>query len=95
MFSLGCIQAMKCGSGQCPTGVTASNPRLIAGLDPTDKAARVARYAIQVREEVAIIAHACGLTDPTGFPPTGTSPKSSAASAASAPPKAATRALSG
>ena len=69
MFSLGCIQAMKCGSGQCPTGVTASNPRLIAGLDPTDKAARVARYAIQVREEVEIIAHSCGLTDPTGFRP--------------------------
>jgi glutamate synthase domain-containing protein 2 len=69
MFSLGCIQAMKCGSGQCPTGVTASNPRLIAGLDPTDKAARVARYAMQLREEVEVIAHACGLTDPTGFRP--------------------------
>jgi glutamate synthase domain-containing protein 2 len=69
MFSLGCIQAMKCASGQCPTGVTASNPRLIAGLDPTDKAARVARYAIQVREEVETIAHSCGLTDPTGFRP--------------------------
>jgi glutamate synthase domain-containing protein 2 len=55
--------------GHCPTGVTAANSRLIAGLDPTDKAARVARYAMQVREEVEIIAHACGLTDPTGFRP--------------------------
>ena len=27
MFSLGCIQAMKCGTGQCPTGVTAVDPR--------------------------------------------------------------------
>ncbi len=69
MFSLGCIQAMKCGSGHCPTGVTSSVPSLIAGLDPTDKAARVARYAQQVREEVEIIAHSCGLTDPTGFRP--------------------------
>ena len=69
MFSLGCIQAMKCGSGHCPTGVTASVPSLIAGLDPTDKAARVARYAQQVREEVEIIAHSCGLTDVTGFRP--------------------------
>jgi glutamate synthase domain-containing protein 2 len=65
----GCIQAMKCGTGHCPTGVTASVPKLIAGLAPTDKAARVARYAIQPREEVEIIAHACGLTDPTGFRP--------------------------
>jgi glutamate synthase domain-containing protein 2 len=69
MFSLGCIQAMKCGTGHCPTGVTAADPRLIAGLDPTDKAARVARYAARMREEVEIIAHACGLTDPTGFLP--------------------------
>jgi glutamate synthase domain-containing protein 2 len=69
MFSLGCVQAMKCGSGSCPTGVTASEPRLIAGLDPMDKAARVARYARQVMEEVEVIAHSCGLTDPTGFEP--------------------------
>ncbi len=69
MFSLGCIQAMKCGSGQCPTGVTAADPRLIAGLDPTDKGVRVARYATRVREEVEIIAHSCGLPEPSGFTP--------------------------
>jgi glutamate synthase domain-containing protein 2 len=69
IFSLGCIQAMKCGTGRCPTGVTSSRERLIAGLDPADKAERVARYARQVREEVEMIAHACGLTDPTGFLP--------------------------
>jgi glutamate synthase domain-containing protein 2 len=69
MFSLGCVQAMKCGTGRCPTGVTSSQERLIAGLDPADKAVRVARYARQVREEVEIIAHSCGLTDPTGFLP--------------------------
>jgi glutamate synthase domain-containing protein 2 len=69
MFSLGCIQAMKCGSGRCPTGVTAVDPRLIAGLDPADKAVRAARYATRLREEVEIIAHACGLTDPTQFRP--------------------------
>ncbi len=67
MFSLGCIQAMKCGSGNCPTGVTAVDPRLIAGLDPTDKAVRVANYARRVLDEVEIIAHSCGLTDATGF----------------------------
>jgi glutamate synthase domain-containing protein 2 len=69
MFSLGCIQAMKCGSGSCPTGVTASDPRLIRGLDPADKAVRVARYARRVIEEVEIIAHSCGVTDPSGLRP--------------------------
>ena len=69
MFSLGCIQAMKCGTGNCPTGVTAANPRLIAGLDPTDKAVRVMRYAERVREEVEIIAHSCGLASAEEFRP--------------------------
>jgi glutamate synthase domain-containing protein 2 len=69
MFALGCIQAMKCGSGNCPTGVTAVNPRLIAGLDPTDKAVRVMRYAERVREEVDIIAHSCGLAGAAEFRP--------------------------
>ncbi len=69
MFSLGCIQAMKCGSGRCPTGVTAVEPRLIAGLDPADKAVRVARYAQKMREEVEIIAHSCGLSNASLFAP--------------------------
>ena len=67
MFSLGCIQAMKCGSGKCPTGVTAVDPKMIRGLDPTDKGVRVARYAERVLEEVEIIAHSCGITDARGF----------------------------
>jgi glutamate synthase domain-containing protein 2 len=69
MFSLGCIQAMKCGSGNCPTGVTASDPKLIAGLDPTDKSVRVSNYAKRMHDEVNIIAHSCGLTDASGFAP--------------------------
>jgi glutamate synthase domain-containing protein 2 len=69
MFSLGCIQAMKCGSGHCPTGVTAVEPRLINGLDPADKAVRVSRYARKMQDEVEIIAHSCGLTDASGFLP--------------------------
>jgi glutamate synthase domain-containing protein 2 len=69
MFSLGCIQAMKCGTGRCPTGVTAVSPRLIAGLDPADKSVRVANYAARMREDVETIAHSCGLPNATGFAP--------------------------
>jgi glutamate synthase domain-containing protein 2 len=69
MFALGCIQAMKCGSGHCPTGVTSADPRLIRGLDPTDKAVRVMHYAARVREEVEIIAHSCGLPNAGHFRP--------------------------
>ncbi len=69
MFSLGCIQAMKCGTGNCPTGVTAVDERMIKGLDPADKSVRVARYAQKMVDEVGVISHSCGLTDPSGFAP--------------------------
>jgi len=69
MFALGCIQAMKCGSGHCPTGVTASEPKLIRGLDPADKAVRVMRYAQRVQDDVEIIAHSCGLANSLDFAP--------------------------
>ena len=69
MFALGCIQAMKCGSGKCPTGVTAADPKLIQGLDPADKSVRVANYARRVRDEVEIIAHSCGLPNAANFAP--------------------------
>ncbi len=69
MFSMGCIQAMKCATGRCPTGVTAVEPRLIAGLDPADKSVRVSRYARRMIDEVEMIAHSCGLTDASLFAP--------------------------
>lgn len=31
MLSLGCIQALRCNTNACPTGVTTSNPRLYKG----------------------------------------------------------------
>ena len=69
MFAMGCIQSMKCGSGRCPTGVTASDPRFVRGLDPEDKGDRVANYLLSVRGETETIAHSCGLADASGFLP--------------------------
>jgi glutamate synthase domain-containing protein 2 len=67
LFSIGCIQALKCKTGKCPTGVTASDPKLIRGLDPNDKFVRAANYAERVNSDIEIIAHSCGLKDPTEF----------------------------
>jgi glutamate synthase domain-containing protein 2 len=64
MFALGCIQAMQCNRNTCPTGVTTHNPRLQRGLDPTDKAVRVAAYAERLRHEIGMIAHSCGVQEP-------------------------------
>jgi glutamate synthase domain-containing protein 2 len=64
MFSLGCIQAMQCNRNTCPTGITTHDQRLHRGLDPADKAERVAGYAAKLQQEVAMIAHACGVREP-------------------------------
>lgn len=64
MFALGCIQALQCNKNTCPTGITTHNKRLQRGLDVTDKAERVRRYAERVKQEVCVIAHSCGVTEP-------------------------------
>lgn len=61
MFSLGCIQAMRCHLNTCPTGITTNNPRLQRGLVVEEKYLRVANYAINVNHEIGMIAHSCGL----------------------------------
>src|SRR6056300_841561 len=45
MFSLGCIQAMRCNQNTCPTGVTTHKKELQRGLNPEEKSVRVANYA--------------------------------------------------
>lgn len=64
MFALGCIQAMKCNKNTCPTGITTHDPSLQRGLDPTNKAVRVANFVKQMRKEVGVIAHSCGVPGP-------------------------------
>lgn len=61
MFALGCIQAMQCHKNTCPTGITTHNARLQKGLDPSDKANRVANYHAQIIHDVNMIAHSCGV----------------------------------
>ena len=64
MFALGCIQALQCNKNTCPTGITTHNKRLQRGLNPEDKAVRVASYAKNIAYEVGIIAHSCGVREP-------------------------------
>lgn len=64
MFSLGCIQALQCNKNTCPTGITTHDPKLQYGLDPANKAERVASYAKNMKKEVGILAHSCGVHEP-------------------------------
>jgi glutamate synthase domain-containing protein 2 len=60
MFSLGCIQALRCHQNTCPTGVTTHNRRLQRGLVVEEKFLRVANYARNMNKEIDMIAHSCG-----------------------------------
>ncbi|WP_306152454.1 FMN-binding glutamate synthase family protein [Roseovarius sp. MMSF_3281] len=64
MFSLGCIQALKCNRNTCPTGITTHAPHLQAGLVVEDKFEKVANYAKSVINEVETIAHSVGVAEP-------------------------------
>lgn len=64
MFSLGCIQALKCNKNTCPTGITTHDKRLQRGLVVEDKYLKVSNYATSVIKEVETIAHSVGVAEP-------------------------------
>ena len=53
MFALGCIQAQHCHTGACPTGVATQSAWLMRGLDPTLKAARLAKLLKIIDDNIA------------------------------------------
>ena len=68
MLAIGCIQAQRCHTGHCPTGVATQNRWLMGGLDPTHKGARLANYLVNLRMELQRLAHACGVAHPALVP---------------------------
>ncbi|MEM8963446.1 MAG: FMN-binding glutamate synthase family protein [Acidobacteriota bacterium] len=64
MLAIGCIQAQRCHSGHCPTGVATQNSWLLRGLDPTGKAERCANYVLTLRKEILRLCRACRLDHP-------------------------------
>ena len=61
MFALGCIQALRCHTNTCPTGVTTHNKRLQRALVVEEKFQRVAHYCDNMNREIDMIAHSCGV----------------------------------
>jgi glutamate synthase domain-containing protein 2 len=64
MFALGCIQALACDSGKCPTGIATQEKSLMKGLDVTDKKVRVKNYHDNTIVAVKEILEACGFNGP-------------------------------
>ena len=68
MLAIGCIQAQRCHTGHCPTGVATQSKWLMRGLDPTLKSARLANYLATLRKDLTHLAHATGYTHPSLVP---------------------------
>jgi hypothetical protein len=64
MLAIGCLQAQKCHTGHCPTGVATQSKWLQRGLDPTDKGVRLANYVSGLRSELLRLSFACGVKHP-------------------------------
>jgi glutamate synthase domain-containing protein 2 len=64
MLAIGCIQAQKCHTDTCPTGVATQNAWLARGLDPELKSVRAANYVSTLRRDLLKVAEACGVEHP-------------------------------
>ena len=64
MLAIGCIQAQKCHTDTCPTGVATQNPWLARGLVPQEKSERLARYVQTLRRDLIKVSEAAGVPHP-------------------------------
>jgi glutamate synthase domain-containing protein 2 len=69
MFSLGCIQAQTCHTGNCPTGVTTQDPIRQQALVVPDKATRVYNFHHQTMHALKELVQAAGLQHPNEISP--------------------------
>ncbi len=69
MLSIGCIQAMKCHTDHCPSGVATHNRWLQRGVVPEVNADRLVGYFDAFRGEVQAVTYAAGYAHPGMFTP--------------------------
>ena len=62
MFAIGCIQALRCNSNNCPAGVATQDPKLYKLVDVKDKSQRVAKYHDKTLSEVKHLLSAAGFS---------------------------------
>ncbi len=69
MLSLGCIQAQRCDTNECPSGVATTNPKYTRGLVVEQKRHRVTAFHEKTLEAVLELSAACGVADPRNITP--------------------------
>ncbi|MBW0149155.1 FMN-binding glutamate synthase family protein [Marinobacter arenosus] len=69
MFSLGCIQALNCHTGRCPSGVATQDPRRGSKLDVELKSQRVYNFHKNTLDALQNLLEASGLRHPSELGP--------------------------
>jgi len=69
MFAVGCIQAQKCHTGLCPTGVATQDALRQRAINVPDKAERVASFHRETVKALAELVAAAGLDHPKQLGP--------------------------
>lgn len=64
MLAMGCIQALKCNTNDCPTGVATNDPQLVRGLHVPSKAERVYRFHRETVNHLKELLAALGCSSP-------------------------------
>ncbi|RMG79551.1 MAG: FMN-binding glutamate synthase family protein [Bacteroidetes bacterium] len=67
MFALGCIQALRCNTDFCPSGVATQNPDLYKGLHVDIKAERIKNFHEETVKAFFELVEACGVNNPEGI----------------------------
>ncbi|WP_405777599.1 FMN-binding glutamate synthase family protein [Streptomyces sp. NBC_01538] len=69
MFAVGCVQAQRCHTNTCPTGVTTQDPRRARALDVRDKTPRVQRFQQATVAGALQLMASMGVSDPVQLRP--------------------------
>ncbi|MEX2475654.1 FMN-binding glutamate synthase family protein [Marinobacter sp.] len=69
MFALGCIQALNCHTGRCPSGVATQDPSRGNKLDVSDKSQRVYNFHKNTLNALQNLLEASGLNHPSELGP--------------------------
>ena len=69
LFALGCIQAVRCNTNTCPTGIATQDARRAEAVDVNLRQKRVAQYHKATVESFLDLVGAIGLTSPSQLSP--------------------------
>ncbi|MEL7002288.1 MAG: FMN-binding glutamate synthase family protein [Bacteroidota bacterium] len=69
MLAIGCIQALKCHTNECPTGITTNNKWRMHGIDIPEKSTRIHKYLDGFHHDMLELTKVLGYSDPRDIKP--------------------------